>query len=54
MSPRPANGVVMPEFLFEIDQEGKSPFIVQNQSLADIAAVWCQREPSTKCERPLS
>jgi hypothetical protein len=34
----------MPVFSFEIAQEGKRPFLEQDQSLADIAAVWCQVE----------
>ena len=34
----------MPVFSFEIAQEGKRPFLEQDQSLADIAAAWCQVE----------
>jgi hypothetical protein len=34
----------MPVFSFEVAQEGKPPFIVQDQSLDDIAATWCQVE----------
>ncbi|WP_294531882.1 hypothetical protein [uncultured Rhodoblastus sp.] len=34
----------MPVFSFEIAQEGKPPFLAQDQSLADISAAWCQVE----------
>ena len=34
----------MPVFSFEIAQEGKPPFLVQNQCLPDIATAWCQVE----------
>jgi hypothetical protein len=44
MSPRPGNGVAMPVFSFEIAQEGKPPFLCQDQSLADITAAWRQVE----------